>query len=167
MSEKRQIVIKQLTNAIDKHKLDLPCNSIINIEKSIYNSAITQSNGKCVASWENPEFVNLYKRRAINIVSLIRRNPENLITRIREKQIKSSDIAFVPNRTIEPEKHKILDEKSKKVYVVNEDDISDGIFECARCEKYKTTYHQIQIKDTSESMTTFVSCLLCGIRWRL
>ena len=41
-----------------------------------------------------------------------------------------------------------------------------GIFQCAKCKEKKCTYYQLQTRSCDEPMTTFVTCTVCGNRWR-
>lgn len=41
-----------------------------------------------------------------------------------------------------------------------------GLFFCGRCKGTKTTYYQLQTRSSDEPMTTFVTCLKCGKRWK-
>lgn len=41
-----------------------------------------------------------------------------------------------------------------------------GLFTCGRCKGNKTTYVQKQTRSSDEPMTTFVTCLKCGKRWK-
>lgn len=41
-----------------------------------------------------------------------------------------------------------------------------GLFQCGRCKGSKTTYYQMQTRSSDEPMTTFVTCLACGKRWK-
>ncbi|KAJ1920229.1 transcription elongation factor TFIIS [Mycoemilia scoparia] len=40
------------------------------------------------------------------------------------------------------------------------------MFRCSRCGKRKTTYYQMQTRSADEPMTTFVTCVECGNRWK-
>ena len=42
----------------------------------------------------------------------------------------------------------------------------DGMFQCGKCKKKKTTYYQLQTRSADEPMTTFVTCHNCGNRWK-
>ena len=42
----------------------------------------------------------------------------------------------------------------------------DGFYTCYRCKQKKTTYVQLQTRRADEGMTTFVTCLNCGNRWK-
>lgn len=39
-------------------------------------------------------------------------------------------------------------------------------FQCARCKQHKTRYRQAQTRSADEPMTTFVTCVNCGNRWK-
>jgi len=41
-----------------------------------------------------------------------------------------------------------------------------GMFTCGKCKGNKTTYFQMQTRSSDEPMTTFVTCLTCGNRWK-
>lgn len=40
------------------------------------------------------------------------------------------------------------------------------MFKCSRCKQKKCTYSQLQTRSCDEPMTTFVSCTVCGHRWK-
>eukprot|EP00475_Leptophrys_vorax_P040813 TRINITY_DN763_c0_g1_i2.p1 TRINITY_DN763_c0_g1~~TRINITY_DN763_c0_g1_i2.p1 ORF type:complete len:318 (+),score=82.58 TRINITY_DN763_c0_g1_i2:46-999(+) len=48
----------------------------------------------------------------------------------------------------------------------NRKNAKPGMFWCGKCKKNKTTYYQLQTRGADEPMTTFVTCLNCGNRWR-
>lgn len=39
-------------------------------------------------------------------------------------------------------------------------------FQCGKCKQRKCTYYQMQTRSADEPMTTFVSCVHCGNRWK-
>jgi transcription elongation factor S-II len=39
-------------------------------------------------------------------------------------------------------------------------------FKCGRCGQRKTKYYQLQTRSADEPMTTFVTCINCGNRWK-
>lgn len=39
-------------------------------------------------------------------------------------------------------------------------------FQCGRCKQWKTRYRQAQTRSADEPMTTFVTCVNCGNRWK-
>jgi len=40
------------------------------------------------------------------------------------------------------------------------------MFTCSKCKENKTTYFQLQTRSADEPMTTFVTCVNCGNRWK-
>ncbi|GMK56489.1 hypothetical protein CspeluHIS016_0303290 [Cutaneotrichosporon spelunceum] len=39
-------------------------------------------------------------------------------------------------------------------------------FKCGRCGQRKCVYYQMQTRSADEPMTTFVTCTVCGLRWK-
>jgi transcription elongation factor S-II len=165
----------KIKNEINKHLIKYginPENNIDkmakNLEKGIYNYAIEESTKKnIVKKWENIYFVHIYidKLRAIfaNLSS------PYLIEKINNKQIKIHIIAFMTHQEMQPEKWSVLlnDKKmrdqNKYTPVI---EASTDYFTCRKCKSKKCTYYQLQTRSADEPMTTFVTCLNCGQRWR-
>ena len=40
-------------------------------------------------------------------------------------------------------------------------------FKCSRCHQRRCKYYQLQTRSADEPMTTFVTCVNCGNRWRV
>lgn len=45
-------------------------------------------------------------------------------------------------------------------------ELVEGLFKCGKCGKRYTTNFQMQTRSADEPMTTFVTCLTCGNKWR-
>ncbi|BFZ55910.1 transcription elongation factor TFIIS [Savitreella phatthalungensis] len=43
---------------------------------------------------------------------------------------------------------------------------STDMFQCGKCKKRKCTYYQMQTRSADEPMTTFVTCVECGNKWK-
>ena len=39
-------------------------------------------------------------------------------------------------------------------------------FQCGKCRQRQCTYYQMQTRSADEPMTTFVTCVNCGNRWK-
>lgn len=48
----------------------------------------------------------------------------------------------------------------------NKQEASTDMFKCGKCKQRKCTYFQMQTRSADEPLTTFVSCVNCGNRWR-
>ena len=50
--------------------------------------------------------------------------------------------------------------------IINSGEANNGQFPCFKCKTNKTVYFQMQTRSSDEPMTTFVTCLECGNRWK-
>jgi len=152
----------------------IPDGLVQNMEKSIYNWNIKQARlNQDVPSWEN----HMFKQRYINKVSSISFNLKSteskLIERIVSGEVKSKDIAKLspvelwPNGAWQKTEVKL---KEKQMLIDKVNALSDedyiGLYQCSKCKSMKTTYYQLQTRSADEPMTTFVTCVNCGKRWK-
>jgi transcription elongation factor S-II len=86
-----------------------------------------------------------------------------------QQTITAKDFAFLTHQEICPEKWKQLIEdkkvRDKQKYEPNIEASTDN-FTCNKCKSKKCTYYQLQTRSADEPMTTFVTCLECGKRWK-
>jgi transcription elongation factor S-II len=143
----------------------------LNLEKGVFNWALKEAAfRKVVKKWDNQYFVELYKSHLRSVYFNLKNNP-NLVASIgiEEGQLKPHEIAFMTHQDMMPERWTVLLAKKAKEdanrYEVNVQAATDS-FTCRKCKSRKCTYTQIQIKSSDEPMTTFVSCLDCGARWK-
>ena len=138
----------------------------INLEIGIYNYSLKESVlRKVVKKWDNPYFVQIYCDRLKSIYI----NLPHLIDQIKEDTISAKVLAFMTHQEMRPDKWqamialKILRDKNK--YETNMAAATDT-FTCRKCHSNKCTYYQQQVRSADEPMTTFVSCIDCGCRWK-
>ncbi len=156
----------RITQYIHKYISDEPtCKTI---EKSIYNYCIHSSNAyNSTKSWDNPLFVILY----LDKFKVIRQclNEEDLLRRLKEDPVFCKDISFKSEQELYPEQWKAMTE-DKKTRVDNKYfpkiKASTDKFKCGKCKSKECTYYQLQTRSADEPMTTFVSCINCGNRWK-
>lgn len=76
-------------------------------------------------------------------------------------------VAFMSPHQLNPDawseifKHKEIKDKYQKNVITTE------LYKCKTCNKRKCTTMQSQTRGTDESITTFVTCMNCGNRWRV
>lgn len=143
----------------DKHSL--------NLEKGIFNYALRESERlKVVKKWDNKYFVQIYIDHLRSVISNLKGdNLEN----IKNGTIKAHQIAFMTHQELYPSKwNKLIDEKSKRDKYKFETNItaSTDTFTCRKCKSNQCTYYQMQTRSADEPMTTFVTCLTCGNRFK-
>ena len=139
-----------------------------NIEKGIYNYTIDDATRKhLVKKWENVHFVEIYLTRFRTIFTNLRLSPY-LREQLENKRLKPHEIAFLSHYEMSPERwEKLIEEKrerDKNIYDVQQK--IDSEFKCRRCKSNNCSYYQLQTRSADEPMTTFVSCLSCGNRWK-
>jgi DNA-directed RNA polymerase subunit M/transcription elongation factor TFIIS len=160
--ESRDKITKQFSKHISKKIAE-------QIENSIYDYAIE----KCGDFFSKKNFLHHYLSKCTNIYENI--NPDSsvknklLIKRLRKGEIDPTKIAQMTPQELFPEHWNKLIEKqneeeeikySKKTIAISED------FKCPRCYKKRTTYYELQVRCSDEPMTTFITCLECGHKWK-
>jgi transcription elongation factor S-II len=139
-----------------------------NIEKGIFNWAIQQAGkNNIVKKWSNPFFITLYIDRLRSVyINLKKPDVSSAVT---SGNIKPQELAFMTHQEICPDKWKQLIEdkkvRDKQKYEPNIEASTDN-FTCNKCKSKKCTYYQLQTRSADEPMTTFVTCLECGKRWK-
>ena len=143
-------------------------NKSINIEKGIFNFAIKESTKlKIVKKWTNCYFVTIY----LNKFKVIFHNIKNpiILNKIKKDEILSHELAFMNHIELLPEKWEIKLEE-KKLRLENKFfpkvEASTDNFTCGKCKSKACTYYQLQTRSSDEPMTTFVTCTVCGSRWK-
>jgi transcription elongation factor S-II len=139
-----------------------------NLEKGIHNWALKESTyRKIVKKWDNPYFVQIYVDHLRSV--FINLKNDRLVQQIKEGEMKPHLLAFMTHQEMKPDRwDKLIAEKIKRdknKFEINIEAATDT-FKCRKCHSRKCTYYQAQLRSADEPMTTFVSCLDCGTRWR-
>lgn len=143
--------------------------SISNMEKSIYNNSIKEAGvHNIVKKWDNPLFVQLYTDRLRSIYINLKQS-EDFRQRLINKEIKSHLVGEMTHQDMAPERWKKMIEEKKirdeNKYAPKVEASTDN-FTCRKCKSNKCSYYQLQTRSADEPMTTFVTCLDCGSRWK-
>lgn len=142
-----------------------------NMEKACFNSVIRSAKKqKIICKWENKNFKLLYKNKIKSILFNINKdNNKYLIRALFEKKINVIDVPFLAQQELNPENWKsiidLLIKKNKSKYEIDIEAATEE-FTCYRCKNKKCTYYELQTRSADEPMTTFVTCLVCGNRWK-
>ena len=138
----------------------------INLEKGIFNFSIRDATMKnVVKKWENPYFVQIY----IDRFRTIWRNKDNIVNRVKNKEISSRDIGKYTHQDLVPGRWEELiqqkKEKDENRYAPKLEANTDN-YTCRKCKSKECSYYQLQTRSADEPMTTFVTCISCGNRWK-
>jgi transcription elongation factor S-II len=160
--EFRKQIINKLNNIIEDKNISE------NLEKGIYNHTIKEcEEKKLIKKWSNHYFIVIYLQK-LKII-LINLSNEDLYNKLKSKQFKAHELAFMNHQDMRPDLwedllniKKIRDENkfTPKLEASTDD------FKCFKCKSKKCTFYQLQTRSADEPMTTFVTCLECGNRWK-
>lgn len=139
----------------------------INLEKGIYNYCIKEcSQKKIIRKWDNPRFVQIYVDRMRSIYTNL---TDEIVAQIKAGHVKPHMVAYMTHQELRPDKwDKLIQEKiqrDKHKYETTIEAATDT-FMCRKCKSKKCTYYQMQTRSADEPMTTFVTCIDCGNRWK-
>lgn len=143
-----------------------------NLEKGIFNYAIKRAKDKkIVRKWENNYFTQLYMDRLRSINNNLDKTKEGkkLLQLLKKKKLKPQVLAFMSHQEMKPSIwEELISVKIKRDKNLTEENLSAATdeFTCWKCRKSSCTYYQLQTRSADEPMTTFVSCLKCGNRWK-
>lgn len=139
-----------------------------NIERGVYNFALKEcTSRKVVKKWDNPYFAQIYLDRLRTI--MVNLNNTELLEQLKNGTIKSSAITFMTHQEMMPGKweeyiqRKMIRDKYKYDTTI---EAATDTFKCRKCHNNKCTYYQMQTRAADEPMTTFVTCIECGNRWK-
>jgi transcription elongation factor S-II len=157
----RSNITKKLNEKINNEKNSL------NLEKGIFNYTLKEAEQKKVLKkWDNNRFINIYLDRVRTIYLNINKNTIELIN---SGSIKPHSLAFMTHQEMAPDKwNKLIESKIKRdknKFETNVEAATDT-FTCRKCKSNKCTYYQMQTRSADEPMTTFVTCIDCGARWK-
>lgn len=139
-----------------------------NIEKAVHNWALKEAtNRKVVKKWDNPYFVQIYIDHLRSIFINLK-NPK-LLELIKSGELKAQNVPFMTHQEICPEKwEELIQAKMKRDKTKFEQNVeaSTDTFTCRKCWQKKCTYYQLQTRSADEPMTVYISCTVCGNRWK-
>lgn len=178
----RKRVYEKFHNLINKYidknddKLDDIMKIAINLERGIFNYAISVYPSKKINETWNDFFNNIYINRAVKLYNNL--NPDSslqnkqLLNRLLSKEFNEFEIASFNSEQLFPERWKELNDKH--LTNINDDipesikieDRPDGLFKCGKCKSYKTEYNEKQTRSADEPTTKFCYCHKCGNRWK-
>ena len=157
----RNNIVKCLNNKLN-HK-----NNAENLEKGIYNYTLTRCDEKnLIKKWSNMYFCVIYIGKLKTILYNL---TSEILNKINNKEIKPHELAFMTHQEMRPDIWKKLIEEKK---IKDENKFTPKIeastddFTCGKCRSTKCTYYQLQTRSADEPMTTFVTCLDCGNRFK-
>ena len=158
----RENVVNKLNTILNNKKI---CE---NLEKGIYNYTLKVCEEKnLLKKWTNESFVLLYIEKLRTLIINLKDN--DLLANILSKELKAHEFVYMSHQELRPELwERLIEEKKIKdenKYTPKIEASTDN-FICGKCKSKKCTYYQLQTRSADEPMTTFVTCLDCGNRFK-
>lgn len=70
------------------------------------------------------------------------------------------------NDELKKTREEVHEKMTRDAMPYNKQEASTDMFKCGKCKQRKCTYFQMQTRSADEPLTTFVSCVNCGNRWK-
>ncbi len=144
--------------------IELPINTLKNIEIAIYNDTVTYASKHNIeCAWENFIFKHYYVVKAMQIMHHLKEYPrfkDRVVQQKLSKTICSLSRSEMTTNQVSKDPDAVNNPRSL-------DEVADGIFKCPKCHKRKVTYYQMQTRSADEPMTNFITCLYCNNRWKV
>lgn len=156
------------------NSIGLPELEASDLEIGVFNATIDYaSSSKIQLSWKSPLFMDTYINISRSIYSNLKKDSyiknETLIERLKKKEFLPHMLPYMLCEDIFPERWKSIIEKNKlrlkAAYEIKQVAMTN-LVQCGRCKGRKISYYELQTRSGDESMTIFMNCLICGIKWR-
>ena len=138
-----------------------------NLEKGIFNYALKEADRrKIVKKWDNKHFIQIYLDHLRSIMTNLK---GEILQQISDGSIKPHVVAFMTHQELCNEKWAtMIDAKVKRDKNKFETTISAStdLFTCRKCKGNQCTFYQLQTRSSDEPMSVYISCILCGNRWK-
>ena len=86
--------------------------------------------------------------------------------KISPEELSTMDENDMLNQSKRKEIENKIDNKIKALIVVEEISTEEGVYTCPKCHNKKTTQQELQTRSADEPMTNFITCQVCGYRWK-
>lgn len=146
------------------------------IESSVYNFSIDKAKtSNIIASWENKDFSGIYINKCrslyLNLDKKSYLGNDLFLDVVKKKEFDVKKIAYMKPVDIFPEIWRpIIEENKRKEEIIKacESEASTNKFKCPNrnCRARKAVYTEVQTRSADEPMTLFITCLVCGKRWK-
>ena len=167
--ELRKYVISQYAELLSLEEDDtIPRNLEIGTNNWAINKSLKM---RQTPAFDNRKHTERYKQKFLELKKCLQFSPD-LKKKLLNKEVKTSMIFDMqpnhmwPGGPYDKRLQASIERAMKKeVSIVNEKDYK-GLFKCAKCREYKTTYYEMQTRSADEPMTVFVTCHICDITWK-
>tara|TARA_B100000768_G_C11239547_1_gene358850 strand:- start:917 stop:1426 length:510 start_codon:yes stop_codon:yes gene_type:complete len=167
--ELREYVVSQYAELLSLEEDDtIPRNLEIGTNNWAINKSLKM---RQIPAFDNRKHTERYKQKFMELKKCLQFSPD-LKKKLLNKELKTSMVFDMqpnhmwPGGPYDKRLQASIERSMKKeVSIVNEKDYK-GLFKCAKCREYKTTYYEMQTRSADEPMTVFITCHICDITWK-
>ena len=149
-------------------RFEIDADVAADLEKGVFNAALKRCTEQgIVKRWDNPRFARVYVDRLRTVFRAL--SNAGVLESVTQGTRAPHEIAFLSHQELAPERWDALLEAKRArdacLYEPQIDANTDN-FECRKCKSKRCSYYQLQTRSADEPMTTFVTCINCGNRWK-
>lgn len=160
----KKMSIEQRKNAVDLFSRYLMEEDAIKLEDLIHKYVDEYTRIKQVPSFY---MENIYWTKVNDLCyNFDLYNNQYLLPQVLSKNIPIERLLLLAPHELNPEKWKTIIQRREYIeYKKNNIETSDA-YECKKCKQRKTYVYQLQTRSADEPMTTFVTCMNCGHKFK-
>lgn len=107
---------------------------------------------------------SIYSTKAEELINQFGES-EGLVNKIKEKEFKPEEVAFLKVEQLHPEKYDKIVKKKALEEMKKKNKATTAAFKCSKCGSRKATVEEKQTRAGDEPATVFVTCTVCGNMW--
>lgn len=144
--------------------------TLIEREIALYSIKRTQLKA---ADWSNSVFQQFYLHKALSIRDNL--DPQsyiqnkNLLTKLLQHRLGPLDLVIAKPHELFPERWIAIEQERLRLAEASSKQSMAGtttLFKCGKCKGQICRYMEQQTRSCDEAMTTFITCMNCGNRWK-
>jgi len=126
-----------------------------------------------VADWSNPVFQQFYLHKSLSIRDNL--DPQsyiqnkNLLPKLLQHRLGPLDLVIAKPQELFPERWVAIEQERLRMAEASSKQSMAGtttLFKCGKCKGTICRYMEQQTRSCDEAMTTFITCMNCGNRWK-
>jgi transcription elongation factor S-II len=132
----------------------------VELEKSLYDACANTQPDTVYKTKFRSKYLNLIEKTNPKLRQSILRG---MLSTVRFMSMTSQEMA---SEELRREMEAMAQENLLKVRSAKDLSAETEMFQCGRCKQRKCKYYQMQTRSADEPMTTYVTCVYCGNRWK-
>lgn len=156
-----QMLVAALT--VDATPEEEPDELILSTSRTIEECLYQEFNGQVTPAYKakfRSKYLNLREKSNSSLRKAVL---SGIISAERFCAMNAAEMASEERRA---EDRRLIEQNLREAKAAQDTEAETDQFRCGRCGQRKTKYYQLQTRSADEPMTTFVTCINCGNRWK-